>query len=424
MSRIEQIKQAVSLPSLLHCREGSYVACPDLRCPSRLKGDRKTKVYQDSWHCFRCSRSGNVFDWLMLQRHMSFKEALHELSLKAGLELTANKERSAALKQVVIAANRYLMARREMLPYLHNTRGLSWGVIFRQQLGFIDAEGEVLQASGLDTATLQSLGLLQPAKFTPGTYRSVLANRYLLPVRNKRGEVVQLKGRLDPSQVHYEGAVKSLCLAKQPESAPREWGAVSAWDYLCLEEHLYQAEKQGFLVLCEGELDALTLHDMGFPAVGLPGNDGLDAHLYKFKNIRRIYDARDNDEATESKLKAQLYSMQVALPQAEIRRVLIPHLDGRDKVDVNDLKVVFGYDKDAFQNLLDTSVDATELIISWLSPDYGADKQALAQRLYAAVSPDRKQGVLQKLADATALPIDLLAFGLDPQQARESRHAV
>lgn len=424
MSRIELIKQAVSMPSLLHCREGSYVACPDFKCPSRAKGDRKTRIHRDGWHCFRCSATGNVFDWLMLSKHLTFKEALHELALKAGVELTVSKERSQALKQVVLAANRHLMARRQDLPYLHEARGLSWGVIFRQQLGYLDASGEVLAASGVEPAMLEALGLLQPSRYTPGAHRSVMADRYLIPVRNKRGEVVQLKGRLDPGAHPETQAPKSLCLAKQPDAAPREWGAVSAWDYLCLEEHLYQAERAGFVVLCEGELDALTVHDWGLPAVGLPGNDGLEAHLYKFKNIQHIFDARDNDEATEAKLKAQLYSMQIALPQAVIKRVQIPHLDGRDKVDVNDLKVRFGFDKAAFTQLLDAAVDATELIISWLSPDYSADKQALAQRLYAAVSPERKPGVLQKLADATALPIDMLAFGLDPQLAREPRHAV
>jgi DNA primase len=424
MSKIELIKQAVAMPDLLHCREGSYVPCPDVRCPSRGKGDRKTRIHRDGWHCFRCAATGNVFDWLMLTRGYTFKEALHELAMKAGIELTANKERSQALKQVVLAANRYLMARKDQLRYMHEARGLSWGVILRQQLGYLDADGEVLAASGVDAATLLALGLLAPSRYDASGYRSVMAERYLVPVRNKRGEVVQLKGRLDPSAHPGSQVPKSLCLAKQPEAAPKDWGAVSAWDYLCLEEHLYQAEKAGFVVLCEGELDALTVHDWGLPAVGLPGNEGLEGHLYKFKNVRCIYDARDNDEATEAKLKAQLYSMQIALPHAVIKRVQIPHLEGREKVDVNDLKVRFGYDKADFQQLLDTAVDATELIISWLSPDYGADKQALAQKLFAVVPPERKQGVLQKLADATALPIDMLAFGLDPKLLQERPRAV
>jgi DNA primase len=49
-------------------------------CPFHQDRTPSFQVYEDHFHCFGCGAHGDVFDWLMVTRRISFPEAVQRLS--------------------------------------------------------------------------------------------------------------------------------------------------------------------------------------------------------------------------------------------------------------------------------------------------------------------------------------------------------
>src|SRR3954462_11387033 len=49
-------------------------------CPFHQERTPSFQVYEDHFHCFGCGAQGDVFDWLMATRRISFPEAVQRLS--------------------------------------------------------------------------------------------------------------------------------------------------------------------------------------------------------------------------------------------------------------------------------------------------------------------------------------------------------
>ena len=199
MSHVEEIHRVLSLPDLVGVRVGAHVPCPDPGCPGHGKSKARCQIKSKTWTCYYCEAHGDIFGWVMARHGCDFKEALNTLADYVGLSMKPDPERSEWLEAVVGAAARYLLAHESKLSYLTSTRALPKGLVFREQLGYIDPGGEVLRASGLSGRQLLQLGLLKPPFEGQTKYYSLLQNRFIFPVRNVHGEVVSLKGRWDPS---------------------------------------------------------------------------------------------------------------------------------------------------------------------------------------------------------------------------------
>lgn len=60
------------------------------------------------------------------------------------------------------------------------------------------------------------------------------------------------------------------------------------------------ADREGFVCITEGEIDAITIDSAGFPAVGIPGVESWKAHpewAGVFSGYSRVYMCPDEDEA-------------------------------------------------------------------------------------------------------------------------------
>jgi hypothetical protein len=336
-----------------------------------------------------------------------------------GISLRPDPERSDLLRKVIRAANDHLIKNLDKYPYLIETRGLTRATLFQKQVGYIDPEGEALRASGLSGYKLLQLGMLRRPWAGETNYRSFFAGRFIFPIRDQRREPVQLKGRANPGCVDTE-APKSLCFPTVIDAAPVEWGQSNIWDYLYNEEVLKEARHRGYLFLCEGETDTLTLVQQGLLAVGLPGNQGLERHYRKFTGIANVYDIRDNDSATEDLIPDQMYQMQLACPETRFYRVRIPELAGPGaKVDVNDYFAKYGAKLGDLRELTRNAEVVGTLIARTWGPLFENDaSMAKIRRFYQASQGQQREQFFKSLC--TYFPHDpgFLRFTLDPASLR------
>lgn len=76
----EEIKEEYSMRDIL----GRYGLSPNragqIRCPFH-QGDREPsmKIYEKDFHCYGCGANGDIFTFIQLMEHVSFKEAFQSL---------------------------------------------------------------------------------------------------------------------------------------------------------------------------------------------------------------------------------------------------------------------------------------------------------------------------------------------------------
>ena len=76
----EEIKHSYSMREIVerygfHVNRAGFIHCPF------HKGDKgaSLKIYPDSFHCFGCGASGDIFTFVQLIDHVDFKEAFQSL---------------------------------------------------------------------------------------------------------------------------------------------------------------------------------------------------------------------------------------------------------------------------------------------------------------------------------------------------------
>lgn len=99
----EEIKQAYSMTDVI----GRYGFRPNrsgfIRCPFHHgDNDASLKIYKDSFFCFGCGASGDIFDFVMRMDNVSFKEAFYSLGGSYDHDKT-RKERRYARRDFEIA---------------------------------------------------------------------------------------------------------------------------------------------------------------------------------------------------------------------------------------------------------------------------------------------------------------------------------
>ncbi|MDG4825984.1 toprim domain-containing protein [Asanoa sp. WMMD1127] len=79
--------------------------------------------------------------------------------------------------------------------------------------------------------------------------------------------------------------------------------------------------REHFVCICEGEFDAMTAHQAGLPAVGIPGVNGWkEYYSHCFKGYENVFILADNDD----KGQGETFAEKVASQVANARIVLMP----------------------------------------------------------------------------------------------------
>lgn len=168
----------------------------------------------------------------------------------------------------------------------------------------LDEAADYLSSRGFtrETAVSYRLGVVRDP--VPGD--EPLVGRLSIPYITRAG-VIQLRYRCLEDHDHKD---KTVCKGKY-------WNPAGQKLHLYNVNALFDADE--FIVICEGELDAITLSQIDIPAVGVPGTGGWRPHFNRiFEDYQRVYMFADGDAAGEkfgNKLSSEVGAIVISMPE-------------------------------------------------------------------------------------------------------------
>lgn len=316
------------------------------------------------WKCWVCNVGGDVFDFVMKQERVEFREALQILAERVNVELpkgqgsAASKqaaERSRDARRRALAANgwaaetyrRYFLEALEAAParkYLEK-RGFREETLESFRVGFAPPEwnwlaGRVRPAE-IEGEDLELAGLL--GQSDNGRKYDVFRGRVLFPIRDVHKQIVGFGGRILPEHADERSA-------KYVNT--RETPAFSKRDHLFgldLAKETILRRRQALVM--EGYTDVMMAHQVGVRhAVAVLGTALGESHL---KILRALADSvvlvLDGDEAGRRRASETLDLFLSA--DVDLRIVTLPE-------DLDPCDFLAREGGEAFLKICDEAVDA------------------------------------------------------------------
>ena len=234
-------------------------------CPFHNEKTGSFSVSPDKqiFYCFGCKKGGGVINFIMEEENLSFPDAVRFLAKRAGLEVpeeTENQE-NTRLRQRVLALNKeaarfyYANLQRPegaaVAAYLERrkiTRKTAMDFGLGASLDQWDALITAMTAKGFTKAELLAAGLA--VQNAHGRLYDKFRNRLMFPVIDVRGDVVGFGGRvLDKSEPKYMNTPETITYSKRR---------------ILYGINLAKKTKRPNFILCEGNIDVITLHQAGF----------------------------------------------------------------------------------------------------------------------------------------------------------------
>lgn len=230
------------------------------------------KDEQGTYHCFGCGAHGDALSFLQEIEGVSFMEALEKLASLMGLTVPTFKDKPSndeslqnKLLQVLEAATLFFERQLKTskgfkaAQYLE-TRGLSSETISQFRLGYASTGNtlkETLMREGFSEDILQRAGLIIQREEDKSTYDR-FRDRVMFPIFDRKGRVIAFGGRiLDLGEPKY---------LNSPETSVFHKGQI-LYAYNFVQRDL---KKDQPLLVAEGYLDVITLHQAGFKGAVAP----------------------------------------------------------------------------------------------------------------------------------------------------------
>ncbi len=246
-------------------RKGSSYVCV---CPFHNDHNPSMNVNRprQMYYCFSCGAGGDVFKFVMDYENLSFPEAVKVLADRAGIALPEREEsreerEQRDLKDRILEVNKlaaqfyYYMLRqpegRQAHEYLTG-RGLSQETIRSFGLGCSGKRGnelyQYLKNRGYPDSLLKESGLMN-ADEKRGMYDRFW-NRVMFPIMDTRSRVIGFGGRvMGDAKPKYLNSPETRAFDKSRNL----YGL-----------HLAKASRKPNMILCEGYMDVIALHQAGF----------------------------------------------------------------------------------------------------------------------------------------------------------------
>lgn len=299
------------------------------------------------YHCFACKESGNVINFIMAMEKLSFVEAVEFLAKQADTSLShavsadtaMNSRRQLALHKDA-ARYFYSMLRQSNNPTISQyckNRGLTRQTLIRFGLGYAPDSfhglTNAMQAKGYSEEELLAAGLVR--RNAKGRLYDFFRNRLMFPIFDIHNNVIAFGGRvLDDSKPKYLNSPETPIFSKG-----------------C---HLFalnraKTTKSDFLLLAEGYMDVIALHQAGFDSavasLGTSLTEKQAALLSRYTDkVIVVYDA---DKAGQAAAKRAVS----LLEQAGVKAAILSFLGAKDPDEF-----IQKNGADAFQQLLARSV--------------------------------------------------------------------
>lgn len=259
-------------------------------------------VYEESqsFYCFGCQRGGDVITFIKEVEHLSYMEAVRFLAQRAGMAMPeiGVDDSMGRLKARVLQANKEA-ARffhtclkepqgQKALEYLRS-RKLSNKTIVHFGLGYApdswDSLITHLKSKGFTQAEMVTAALAVQRRSKNGIYDK-FRNRVMFPIIDLRGNVIGFGGR----KIGDDQGPKYINTDETP--------------VFHKSNHLYALNfakntKRGELIVCEGYMDVISMHQAGFDnAVAGLGTALTESHVHLLNQYTDcVVLSYDGDEA-------------------------------------------------------------------------------------------------------------------------------
>ena len=272
-------------------------------CPfhNEKTGSFSVSPNKQMYYCFGCGAGGNVFTFLMQYENYTFAEAMEALAERAGVELP-KQEFSEAQRREADRRARLLEINKEAAKYffmlLRSERGkqalsyfrgreLSEETIKKFGLGYSDQYSDdlyrYLRQKGYEDEILKESGLVTIDERRGGYDK--FWNRAMFPIMDVHNKVIGFGGR-----VMGDGEPKYL---NSPETK------IFDKSRNLYGLNLARTTKRQQLLLCEGYMDVIALHQAGFDnAVASLGTSLTVGHANLLRRYaKEVYLTYDSDGA-------------------------------------------------------------------------------------------------------------------------------
>lgn len=332
-------------------------------CPFHNEKTPSFTVYPatQSFYCFGCGAGGDAITFLKKIENLDYLDAVKTLAQRAGLQMpqegfddSLSKRRRRILEMNREAARFYhsvLLSPEGKVGYdYYIGRALSAATINHFGLGFAPNQWDALlkhmRAKGYQPAELVDAGLAR--KGQKGYYDN-FRNRVMTPIIDVRGNVIAFGGRvLDDSKPKYINTGDTLVYKKTNELFALNFAKDS---------------KEDALILCEGYMDVIAMHQAGFTNAVAGCGTALTTEQVRLisryaKEVILTYDA---DEAGQKALQKAM----TLFDQTDVK-VRIPALVGGKDPD----EIIRTYGRDKFKGMLDGASNETEFRLLALRRQY------------------------------------------------------
>ena len=332
-------------------------------CPFHNEKTPSFTVYPatQSFYCFGCGAGGDAITFLKKIENLDCLDAVKTLAQRAGLQMpqegfddSLSKRRRRILEMNREAARFYhsvLLSPEGKVGYDYYVgRALSAATINHFGLGFAPNQWDALlkhmRAKGYQPAELVDAGLAR--KGQKGYYDN-FRNRVMTPIIDVRGNVIAFGGRvLDDSKPKYINTGDTLVYKKTNELFALNFAKDS---------------KEDALILCEGYMDVIAMHQAGFTNAVAGCGTALTTEQVRLisryaKEVILTYDA---DEAGQKALQKAM----TLFDQTDVK-VRIPSLVGGKDPD----EIIRTYGRDKFKGMLEGASNETEFRLLALRRQY------------------------------------------------------
>ena len=401
-------------------------------CPFHSEKTPSFSVAPDKqmYHCFGCKKGGDVINFIMDIEGLTFPEAVRFLAKRANIPMPEESEGASAaerLRRRVLELNRTAAhwyydqlqgpQGQAVQAYL-DKRQIRRGVAVRFGMGASldqwDALLRAMTAQGFTKSELLAAGLAVQGK--SGNLYDKFRNRLMLPVIDIRGDVVGFGSRvIDNSEPKYMNTTETVAYSKRR---------------VLYGLNLAKKTKRPNIILCEGNLDVVTLHQAGFDnAVACMGTALTQEQIRLLGRFtKELILCYDNDSAGSMATDRALELLRNTDFTVRVLRLPQRLADGKYvKQDADDFIKYQG--RDAFERLLSDSANGIEFSVSEVAAKYDLKDdqgrigyaQEVSQLLCRLENPVERDIYTIRAAESAGLPPDVMRQ--EVQRAARQRRA-
>ncbi len=336
-------------------------------CPFHGEKTASFSVAPDKgiYYCFGCHKGGGVINFMMEVEGLSYPDAVRSLAKRAGMDVPEDEQYQSRYRQ----QERLWALHKEAARFFHSQlyspvgkaaleyalgRGMSKSILTTFGVGYApdtwDAMIKAMKAKGYTEAELIASGLVTQSQKN-GNLFDRFRDRLMFPIIDVRGNVIGFGGRTlknDKDTAKYLNSPETMIFNKRKN---------------LFGLNLAKKSKENSLILVEGNIDVVALHQYGFDnavaSLGTSLTEEQAALMTRYaEQIVLLY---DGDQAGQN-------ATQRAIPILEKAGLQVKVLKMRDAKDPDEFLKKFGADK--FRLLLEESSNRVEYQLNAIRRKY------------------------------------------------------